>query len=1789
MKRAESVEARHKGASRPLILALEPRFMFDGAAADTAASDLSHNDTQQTAEPQAKHEIVFIDSSVTDWQSLAEGLRDGVEVHVLDADRDGLQQIAEVLAGRSDVDSIHIISHGAEGQVQIGATILSLSNMDSREAELSLIGQSLSAGGDILLYGCNVGQDAIGSAFIGHLGELTGADVAASTDATGLSGNWVLEQSTGQIEASVAVTDAAQAAYSYSLDFPVGGGGTTGASYGYGVAVDSAGNVYTTGYFWGTVDFDPGDGVTNLTSASNDIFIQKFDSAGNLLWVKTIGNASNEVGNGIAVDGSGNVYVTGYFNGTVDFDPGAGATELTSAGASDAFVLKLNSAGTLVWAKAMGGTGSDGGNGIAVDGSGNVYVTGSFNGTVDFDPGTGTANLTSAGSTDIFVQKLDSTGALVWAKAMGGTGSDVGNGIAVDGSGNVYTTGSFSATADFDPGNETTELTSAGITDIFIQKLDSTGALVWARAMGSTTADEGSGIAVDGSGNVYVTGSYSGSMTYTIDGQTVTQPTRGGSEIIVQKWDSNGDLVWLTGPGGSQTDKGKGIAVDGSGNVYVVGSFYGTADFQPGFQTTDLTSTGLSDIFVLKLSSAGALVWVKSMGGLNGETAGGIALDGSGNVYTTGYFVGLSDFDPGAGTTTLSTVGNNPAMFVQKLASTGTLAWAKATQSSGAAEAKRTVTDADGNIYVVGSFSGTIDFDPGAGVTALTSNEGKSDIFVLKLDSTGALVWAKAMGGTSNDFGNGIAVDEAGNVYVTGYFSGTGDFDPGAGTTTLTSAGVSDVFALKLNSSGALVWAKAMGGTAADQGKDIAVDGSGNVYITGNFDGTADFDPGTGTSTLTSAGISDIFVLKLNASGALVWAKAMGSTSSDDANAIAVEGSGNVYTIGVFSGTVDFDPGTGTTALTSMGGASDIFIQKLDSTGTLVWAKAMGGTNSDTGTGIALDGSGNVYTTGSFYGTVDFDPGTGTTALTSMGGPDIFVQKLDSTGALIWAKAMGGNVIDNGYDIAVDGSGNVYTTGSFYGTVDFDPGTGTTALTSAGNTDIFVQKLDSTGSLVWAKAMGGTGNDVGSGIAVTNSGRAYFAGSFTNTADFDPGPETQTLVGGSNTGFFVSTLYSSGDFTRNASATNASTNEDTQSSSGLVLSGNDASLTYFQITNISGGKLYKNDGVSEIVAGSFITLAEGNAGLKFTPTLNSTASGSFQVQASTSNGAAGLVGSAVTATVTVTAVNDAPSLSANMPLTAVAEDSTAPSGATIASLAAQVTFTDVDASSSLGGFAIIGNSADATTEGVWQYSTDGTTWHAVGSVADDATALALSAAAKLRFVPVANYNGTPPALSVRALDNSYAADWTSGATRISVDTTTNGGATAIAGTARTVGTSITAVNDAPSLSDNMILAAVPQGTTEPTGETIANLVGTVIFSDIDAASSLGGFAIIGNTATEGVWQYSTDGTTWHAVGNVADGSTALALSATTKLRFVPAAGYAGTPPALSVRALDNTYAVGWTNGATRVSVDTTTNGGATAIAGTVRTVGTSITPTPKTGGQSPAPSAPSAPSAPPVAPVLATTPPAPLVTVVRSTDSVSFVAASTTTGNPGEAPSTTALVMTVEAARTQVNFTVPGDTFASIRTDGQMQMAATMVDGSALPGWLNFNPQTGTFVGQPPAGLTGEMVVRVIARDQNGREVVVNVRINVNAGGATGVPRGQPQGQGEGEGEAQGETPQAPEQQGEASPEVGAPIIKLSDFGKGQTFAGKPAFQDELRMASRLAGARQAQLLAAARAVARNA
>ena len=463
-------------------------------------------------------------------------------------------------------------------------------------------------------------------------------------------------------------------------------------------------------------------------------------------------------------------------------------------------------------------------------------------------------------------------------------------------------------------------------------------------------------------------------------------------------WTPTTPQVSVSTFGGSFTQLGVSVAVDGSGNVFTTGSFDGTVDFDPGIGTSNLTAP-YQDVFVSKLDSSGNLVWAKRLGGSDTDRASAVAVDGDGNVYTTGYFSGTADFDPGDGTTNL-VARFSADVFVSKLNSSGNFVWAKRLGGVGTDIGTSLAIDGAGNVYTTGNFNDVADFDPGDGTENLTP--AGNAVFVSKLNSSGIFVWAKSFRNDNWTESRGVAVDGDGDVYTTGYFNGTADFDPGDGTLNMTSAGSADVFVSKLNSSGNFLWAKKLGGLGYDTANALAIDGAGNVYATGYFNGTADFDPGDGTFDMTSAGEDDVFVSKLNSSGNFVWAKKLGGTRANRAIGIDVDGAGNVYTSGRSQGTADFDPGVGTENLTSAGGYG--FVSKLNSSGNFVWAKILGTANGAAygdvyAYGVTVGDDGSVYTAGFFGGTVDFDPGTGTANLTSSASYDVFVLKLDATGA----------------------------------------------------------------------------------------------------------------------------------------------------------------------------------------------------------------------------------------------------------------------------------------------------------------------------------------------------------------------------------------------------------------------------------------------------------------------------------------------------------------------------------------------------------------------------------------------------------------------------------------------------------------------------------------------------------------------------------------------------------------------------------------------------------------------
>jgi hypothetical protein len=451
-------------------------------------------------------------------------------------------------------------------------------------------------------------------------------------------------------------------------------------------------------------------------------------------------------------------------------------------------------------------------------------------------------------------------------------------------------------------------------------------------------------------------------------------------------------------------------------------------------------------------------------------------------------------------------------------ASQGALEWVVSAGGQGTIISQNVALDGAGHSHVTGIFTGTVTLGAGEPNETVLTSVGGLEVFIAKYDARGALLWAARAGGTGHEQGLDIEVDAAGNSYLTGHFSVTTTF---GADTTLVDAGQGDIFVAKYDSQGEFVWARRAGGIFSDQGSAIAVDATGNSYITGQFSHNATFGAGDPNQTTLIGGSRNTFLAKYDSAGALVWARRAPGTNQGGGLGVAVDGGGNAYMTGVFLDTVTFGPGEANeTMLTSAGGV-DLFVSKHDNSGALVWATRAGGTQHDQGWEIAIDGSGSAYVTGNFEGTSRFGGGQAhETTVTSAGRNDMFVAKYDGDGVLVWAKAAGGTAEDNGRGIAVDGSGNTHVAGSFTGSARFGAGEANETIingfgqgSSFEGTDIFVATFDSDGLLISVKRAGGDGNgDEGFGIAVDDAGNSYVTGRFVRTATFGIGEPNETVL-----------------------------------------------------------------------------------------------------------------------------------------------------------------------------------------------------------------------------------------------------------------------------------------------------------------------------------------------------------------------------------------------------------------------------------------------------------------------------------------------------------------------------------------------------------------------------------------------------------------------------------------------------------------------------------------------------
>jgi hypothetical protein len=425
----------------------------------------------------------------------------------------------------------------------------------------------------------------------------------------------------------------------------------------------------------------------------------------------------------------------------------------------------------------------------------------------------------------------------LWSARFGNTGAQFAWGLAADASGGVAITGDLSGTADFGGGT----LTSAGLSDVFLAKLDANGAHQWSKRFGDASVQSGQAVAVDAAGNVVIAGYFQGSVTF----GTTALTTSGGADIFVAKFDMNGAHVWSKKFGSATDDQlGLAVAVDPTGNVLLTGALTGSMAF--GGPT--LASAGGADVFVAKLDGAtGNHVWSKRFGDAGvAQTGRAIAADPMGNVIVAGDIDGTVDFGGGP----LAPAGGADA-FVVKLDASGTHVWSKRFGDPDFQIARGVAADAAGNVVVAGELAGSVDFGGGA-----RTSKGNTDAFVALFDPAGAHLASVTFGGADYDSAQAVSA-AGGSVVITGYFSGSADI----GGTPLTSAGGRDVLVAKLSGTTlAPTWARGFGDASFYQsGQSVSLDASGNTLFAGYFFGSIDF----GTGALTSAGDADVFVAKL--------------------------------------------------------------------------------------------------------------------------------------------------------------------------------------------------------------------------------------------------------------------------------------------------------------------------------------------------------------------------------------------------------------------------------------------------------------------------------------------------------------------------------------------------------------------------------------------------------------------------------------------------------------------------------------------------------------------------------------------------------------------------------------------------------------------------------------------------------------------------------------------------------------------------------------------------------------
>ena len=461
--------------------------------------------------------------------------------------------------------------------------------------------------------------------------------------------------------------------------------------------------------------------------------------------------------------------------------------------------------------------------------------------------------------------------------------------------------------------------------------------LKWALSGGGAGYERFQAIEIDSNGDIYATGFFENSFDVDPGPNQQIIQSQGGTDIVTCKYSRAGNLIWYAIQGGPGDDSPRGLSLDPLGNVYVVGEFEDSTDFDPDPQSSlFLRSNGNKDAFVTKLNPNGQLIWAKSFGGIGLDRALSVSFNRAGIIHLTGHFSQTVDFDPSPLTTSTGVGDQGENIFISTFDNRGNFIWShqfvSMNSSSRLERAYQLKVDQQNDLVVVGSFAGTIDFDPSPGNTVALASAGGEDGFILKLTASGVFLWAKQVSGigSSTCFNTCLQLDEFDNIHIGGFYTGNVDFNPNASVNlNKTSNGSRDMFISRMGANGQLKWNVTAGGNSSEVVANMVIDRDGFVYATGYHYSGFDADPSSNTAMVPNNGNADAYFWELDTSGNYISAYAFGSSGLDISSAIAYDDRKDIFLAGAFSNTVDFDPQNGIQNISS-NGDRDYFIQQVN-------------------------------------------------------------------------------------------------------------------------------------------------------------------------------------------------------------------------------------------------------------------------------------------------------------------------------------------------------------------------------------------------------------------------------------------------------------------------------------------------------------------------------------------------------------------------------------------------------------------------------------------------------------------------------------------------------------------------------------------------------------------------------------------------------------------------------------------------------------------------------------------